>query len=76
MVLKYIYDNLSSDEKDKFKDSTVLITGCGGFLGYYFMHFFDEWAEDLGVKKVIGLDNFILRLIIRINMKLLILVHF
>lgn len=58
--LKYIYDNLSSDEKEKFKDSTVLITGCGGFLGYYFMHFFDEWAEDLGVKKVIGLDNFML----------------
>lgn len=58
--LKYIYDNLSGDEKEKFKDSTVLITGCGGFLGYYFMHFFDEWAEDLGVKKVIGLDNFML----------------
>lgn len=58
--LEYIYDNLSESEKDKFKDSTILITGCGGFLGYYFMHFFEKYAEDLSIKKVIGLDNFML----------------
>lgn len=58
--LKYIYNNLSKDEKNKFKDSTILITGCGGFLGYYFMNFFKEYAQDLSIKKIIGLDNFML----------------
>ena len=58
--LKYIYCNLSDEEKNKFKDATILITGCGGFLGYYFMHFFDKYAEKLSIKKVIGLDNFML----------------
>lgn len=58
--LKYIYNNLSKEEKSKFKDSTILITGCGGFLGYYFMHFFKEYAQDLSIKKIIGLDNFML----------------
>ena len=58
--LKYIYDNLSDAEKDKFKDTTILITGCGGFLGYYFMHFFSKYGDELSVKKVIGLDNFML----------------
>ena len=58
--LKYIFENLSEQEKDKFKNSTVLITGCGGFLGYYFMHFFEKYADELSIKKVIGLDNFML----------------
>ena len=51
---------LSEEERMKFKDATLLITGCGGFLGYYFMHFFAEKGEQLGIKKVIALDNFML----------------
>ena len=51
---------LSAQEKARLQDSTILITGCGGFLGYYFMHFFNAEAETLGVKKVIALDNFML----------------
>ena len=35
------------------------MTGCGGFLGYYFMHFFAHNGEELGIKKIIGLDNFL-----------------
>lgn len=58
--LEYIYNNLTDEERRKFKDSTILITGCGGFLGYYFMHFFDAFSDKLGIKKVIGLDNFML----------------
>ena len=58
--LKYIYENLSEEEKNKFENSTVLITGCGGFLGYNFMNFFNKYAKELGIKKVIGLDNFML----------------
>lgn len=60
--IDYTFDRLSEEERAKLKDSTVLITGCGGFLGYYFMHFFDMKAESLGVKKVIALDNFMLGL--------------
>lgn len=44
----------------QFKDATVLITGCAGFLGYYFMHYFAEYAHALGLKRLIGLDSFIL----------------
>ena len=55
----YIYNHLSENERLKFKDSTILITGCGGFLGYYFMHFFNAMGDKLGIKKVIGLENFL-----------------
>jgi UDP-glucuronate decarboxylase len=45
---------------DSFRDAVVLVTGCAGFLGYYFMHFFACHGEQLGVKSVVGLDNFML----------------
>ena len=57
--LSYILEKLSSDEKSKFKDATIIMTGCGGFLGYYFMHFFARYADELEIKKIIGLDNFL-----------------
>lgn len=56
----HTFNGLSAEERQKFNGSTVLITGCGGFLGYYFMHFFNAKAGQLGIKKVIGLDNFML----------------
>lgn len=55
----YIFSKLSSKEKSKLQNSTVLITGCGGFLGYYFMHFFSSVSDELGIKKIIGLDNYL-----------------
>ena len=58
--LNYTYNGLSTQEKERFRNSTVLITGCGGFLGYYFMHFFGAQAEALHIRKVIALDNFML----------------
>lgn len=57
--LQYIFNSLSQEEKSKFAGSTVLITGCGGFLGYYFMHFLSAYSDILGIKKIIGLDNFL-----------------
>lgn len=57
--MSYILSKLNSLEKEKFNNATILITGCGGFLGYYFMHFFATKAEELGINKVIGLDNFL-----------------
>ena len=58
--IRHTLNGLSEEERLRFKDSTVLITGCGGFLGYYFMNFFNQTAEELGIKKIIGLDNFML----------------
>lgn len=58
--MMYIYGHLMEKEKIKFEDATILITGCGGFLGYYFMHFFEAFEKELKIKKVIALDNFML----------------
>lgn len=53
-------NGLTAIEKAKLENSTILITGCAGFLGYYFMNFFANKAEELKIKKIIGLDNFML----------------
>ncbi len=58
--IKHTLRGLSAAERAKFQDSVVLITGCAGFLGYYMMQFFAQEAEGLGIKKIIGLDNFML----------------
>jgi UDP-glucuronate decarboxylase len=57
--LNYIFHSLGRDNIN-FKDSQILITGCAGFLGFYFMHYFAEYGDILGINKVIGLDNFTL----------------
>jgi UDP-glucuronate decarboxylase len=44
----------------RFQDATVVITGCAGFLGYYFIQYFLRHAQKLGVRRVIGLDTFLL----------------
>jgi len=51
---------LSKEETGKFKDSVILITGACGFLGYYFLNFFKQTGKELGIKKIIALDNFML----------------
>ncbi|WP_223254355.1 NAD-dependent epimerase/dehydratase family protein [Bacillus sp. HNG] len=56
--LQYIFNNLTQSEKEKFKDASILITGCAGFLGYYLMSFLSEYADELGVRRIIGIDNF------------------
>lgn len=57
--LEYILQNI--EHKEKLRDATILITGCAGFLGFYFMGFFSKYAKDLGIKKIIGLDNFMIQ---------------
>ncbi|WP_400191533.1 NAD-dependent epimerase/dehydratase family protein [Hymenobacter sp. B81] len=57
--LQAIYQQLSAVERDKLRDSTILLTGCGGFLGYYFMHFFAHFAAELQIRRIIGLENFL-----------------
>jgi len=57
--LEYIKNSLETREINNFLNSTILITGCAGFLGYYFMNFFVSIKEEYKIKKIIGLDNFI-----------------
>ena len=58
--IRHTLQGLTYEERAKFNGATILVTGCAGFLGYYMMHFFSATAEELGIKKVIGLDNFML----------------
>lgn len=46
--------------KGIWNDATIVITGCAGFLGFYFMHYFAKKSHELGIRKIIGLDNFII----------------
>lgn len=56
--LNYIKNNMSDEEKRKFNNSTILITGCAGFLGYYITNFFVKFSKELKIKLIITLDNF------------------
>ena len=38
--LEYTYESLSKEEIARLQGSSILITGCAGFLGFYFVHFF------------------------------------
>ena len=56
--INHIHNTIKN--KGKWNDATIVITGCAGFLGFYFMNFFAKKSHELGIKKIIGLDNFIL----------------
>ena len=59
--LAYIYAKLQDKEKAKFDNCSIVITGCAGFLGFYLMHFLNMFSRELGIRRIIGLDNFQLR---------------
>lgn len=56
--LERIYNDLTPEERAGLKDGTVLLTGGAGFLGFYLINFLTSYREQLGIKKVICLDNF------------------
>lgn len=58
--LNYTYQKLSREETEQLKGSTILITGCAGFLGFYIVNFLFYFKDTLQLKKVICLDNFML----------------
>lgn len=58
--LRHTYNGLSSEEKNKLYGSRILITGSSGFLGYYLVHFLYQYRDELSLKQVICLDNFLL----------------
>jgi UDP-glucuronate decarboxylase len=56
--LSYILEKF--EERDRLAKANVLITGCAGFLGFSFMHFFQRYGGELGVNSVTALDSFLL----------------
>ncbi len=45
---------------DRFHGAVVLVTGCGGFLGFTLLQFLLRHGPELGLARVIGLDSFLL----------------
>ena len=58
--LAHTLDALSAGNRAALAGASILVTGCGGFLGYYAMQFLARHGETLGLRNVIGLDSFIL----------------
>src|SRR5262249_43468126 len=45
---------------DRFHGATVVVTGCGGFLGFYLLQYLLRFGSQLGLVRLIGLDSFLL----------------
>jgi UDP-glucuronate decarboxylase len=56
--LEYIHQIVG--QRKEWKEATIIVTGCAGFLGYYIMLYLVRYADKLSLKKIIGLDNFML----------------
>jgi UDP-glucuronate decarboxylase len=56
--LAYIHARIG--KLDRFQGAVVLVTGCAGFLGYMMTQYLVRYAPALGIRKVIGLDTFLL----------------
>jgi UDP-glucuronate decarboxylase len=54
--LNQIHETIKS--KGDWEEATIIITGCAGFLGFYFVNYLVKYGAQLGIKKIIGLDNF------------------
>jgi len=57
--LEYIY-NSTKQLRSKFLNSSFLITGCGGFLGFYTLNFLLKYSKELKIKEVVGIDNYLI----------------
>jgi UDP-glucuronate decarboxylase len=57
---EYIRKELSNEDRTKFSDSKIVISGAGGFVGYYMVNFLAESASSLEIENILVLDNFTL----------------
>lgn len=46
--------------RSEWKDAVIVVTGCAGFLGFYLTSYLLHYGKSLGLREVIGLDNFLL----------------
>jgi UDP-glucuronate decarboxylase len=44
----------------RWNGAVIVVTGCAGFLGFYLTQYLVRYASELGIRKVIGLDTFLL----------------
>src|SRR5215469_4725689 len=58
--MERIHAAIQPRAQGRLTDATVLITGCAGFLGFYLTQYLVRNAASLGIRKVIGLDAFLL----------------
>lgn len=56
--LERIYAGLADAERERLRGATVLLTGGAGFLGFSLINFLTSYRRELGVERVICLDNF------------------
>lgn len=59
-ALKRDLDYVAESFGNAFEGKTILITGCAGFLGFFFSHFFAYLTKNGVNLKLILLDNFML----------------
>ena len=53
-----IHSRLTDKEKMIFNGKTILVTGFAGSIGYMLLSYFKQFYVELGIKKVIGIDNY------------------
>ena len=58
--LEYTFSKLNAKDNEKLSGSKILITGASGFLGQYYLRFFEKYFNAFGLRKVICLDNYLL----------------
>ncbi|HEX4630508.1 MAG TPA: NAD-dependent epimerase/dehydratase family protein [Chthoniobacterales bacterium] len=46
--------------RGRWSGAVIVITGCAGFLGFYLTQYLVRYAAELRIRKVIGLDTFLL----------------
>jgi UDP-glucuronate decarboxylase len=46
--------------RPRWNNAVILVTGCAGFLGFYLTQYLVRYAGELGIRKVIGMDTFLL----------------
>ena len=56
-TLEQIHNGLSSEDKELFHGKSILITGYRGFIGSVLCSYFIQYNFDLGLNKLILLDN-------------------
>jgi len=44
----------------RWSGAVVVVTGCAGFLGFYLTQYLVRYAAELGIRRIIGLDTFLL----------------
>lgn len=57
--LRHILDGLTESERDILSGKTILVTGFAGSLGFMLMQFFANYGQEVGIKHVYALDNYI-----------------